>query len=147
MADYRKLDVWRKSHALALEVYGVNMSPAAASGAFACELRTAARIIPRRIVQACSEARADDFARVMHDAEASVDGLCYLLLFARDAGELGAVQYAKLEARANQLRAMLGGFNRTVNRKLAARPAATGRAGRVAQPAARGAQGSGSSRR
>lgn len=119
MKDYQKLDVWKKSHALALELYRtVARSVDGADAALAASLRHAACQVPTRIVRACGQAAADDFARGMHGAEGATDDLRYLLVFARDAGVLGAVPFAKLEARANQLHAMLGGFNRTLRRTL-----------------------------
>ena len=140
MQDYRKLDVWTKSHDLALDVHrataiqrpGVEAeagSDGEASAEAAADIRAAVRRaalrVPVLIVVGCEAETAPEFAQAMRDAATAVDELAYRLRFARDVGVLEAVPYAKLEARANQLRAMLGALNRTVRFKLGAevRPA------------------------
>jgi four helix bundle protein len=122
MHDYRKLDVWAKSHELALDVHRMTGAEAEADAAaeVCAELRCAARRVPVVIVVGCEGETAPEFAQAMREAATSVDELAYRLRFARDAGVLEAVPYAKLEARAIQLRAMLGALNRTVRLKLGA---------------------------
>ena len=139
MQDYRKLDVWTKSHELALDVHRMTLARRADSdtreeeggeaGADAAaevwsELRRAARRVPVLIVVGCEAETAPDFAQGMREATTAVDEFAYRLRFARDAGVLEAVPFARLEARANQLRAMLGALNRTVRLKLGAAPRA-----------------------
>lgn len=142
MQDYRKLDVWTKSHELALDMHRVtamqsrgadaeedagSQAVAEAAAEIRSDVRRAALRVPVLIVVGCEAETAAEFARAMRDAATSVDELAYRLRFARDAGVLEAVPYAKLEARASQLRAMLGALNRTVRLKLGAeaRPAGT----------------------
>lgn len=156
MQDYRKLDVWTKSHELALDVHRATTmrsraaeaedgakegvggprvggaagdSGAAGVGGAAgpegaaeirADVRRAARRVPVLIVLGCDAETAAAFAEAMREAATSVDELAYRLRFARDAGVLEGVPYAKLEARAIQLRAMLGALNRTVRLKLGA---------------------------
>lgn len=168
MQDYRKLDVWTKSHELALDVHriastrrhgpdvaadGGGPAPAEAEAEVLAAVRRAVLRVPVLIVVGCEAETAPEFAQAMRDAATSVDELAYRLRFARDAGVLEAVPYAKLEARANQLRAMLGALNRTVRLKLGAevRPAMAGAPGRPAAAMAvaqamRGVRDDGSSR-
>ncbi len=135
MHDYRKLDVWTKAHELALDLHretamrnrGANADEAAhdeatteAASEIRAEVREAARRVPVLIVVGCEAESAPEFAQAMRDAATSVDEFAYRLRFARDVGVLDAVPYAKMEARANQLRAMLGALNRTVRLKLGA---------------------------
>ncbi len=121
MQDYRKLDVWTKAHELALDLHRtVLRTGAAAEVECAADLRRAALDVPATIVRGCEAETAEDFARAMREASTAVDALAYRLFFARDAGVLGGVPYAKLEARTQQLRAMLGGLNRTVRIKMGA---------------------------
>lgn len=140
MQDYRKLDVWTKSHELALDVHrlaamrsrgsdgegesGGEVSAEAAADILTAMRRAALRV-PVLIVVGCEAETAPEFAQAMRNAATAVDECAYRLRFARDAGVLEAVPYAKFEARANQLRAMLGALNRTVRLKLGAdaRPA------------------------
>jgi four helix bundle protein len=148
MQDYRKLDVWTKAHDLALDVHrlaatrcrgtdaaeGERGEASADAAAEVCaDVRQAALRVPVLLVVGCEAETAPEFARAMREAATAVDELAYRLRFARDAGVLDAVPYAKLEARAHQLRAMLGALNRTVRLKLGAEArAATGSAPRRA---------------
>ena len=135
MQDYRKLDVWTKSHELALDVHRITPirrrgpdvaaieggpEHAEADAEILAAVRRAALRVPVLIVVGCEAETAPEFAQAMRDAATSVDEFAYRVRFARDAGVLEAVPYAKLEARANQLRAMLGALNRTVRLKLGA---------------------------
>ncbi|MBA4070299.1 MAG: hypothetical protein C0497_00425 [Gemmatimonas sp.] len=122
MQDYRKLDVWTKSHELALDVYRMTARP---HGDMAdAELRTAVRqaavCVPVLIVRGCEGETATEFSEAMREAALATDEFAYLLRLAHDAAALEDVPYARLEARTNQLRAMLGALNRTVRLKLGA---------------------------
>jgi four helix bundle protein len=135
MHDYRRLDVWVKSHELAVDVH--RLATSAAGGALVhLELRAAALEVPVRIVRGCEAEEAGEFAAAMRDAAAAADELGYRLRFARDAAAIDDVPFARLEARVSQVRAMLGGLNRTARIRLGAavRPAATRSA--VPRPAA-----------
>ncbi len=125
MQDYRKLDVWTKSHELALDLHR-HAPEEEASAELVSDLRRAARRIPAIIVLGCEAETAPEFAQAMRDACAAADELAYRLLFARDAGAIPAVPYARLEARARQLRAMLGGLTRTVRLRLGAKGRSAG---------------------
>jgi len=153
MHDYRKLDVWVKSHELAVDIHRLAMSPVGGEVVHR-ELRAAALEVPVRLVRGCEAEEAGEFAVAMRDAAAAVDELGYRLRFARDAAAIDDVPFARLEARVNQLRAMLGGLNRTVRVRLgaagrpaASRPAASRPAAPRAVPdrAQRGALDAGSS--
>jgi four helix bundle protein len=163
MQDYRKLDVWTKAHELAVDVHravGVRGAagnaaagaspPATPPGSGETELlatvRRAAVRVPVLIVRGCEGETAAEFSQAMREAALATDEFAYLLRLSRDAAVLEAVPYAKLEARTNQLRAMLGALNRTVRLKLreGVRPAA---AKGVAARGVKGAQDDDSSRR
>ncbi len=115
MHDYRKLDVWTRAHELALDVHRAAWrTPRALDLECTAEVARVARAIPARIVRGCESETAEDFADAMRDAAIAVDEFAYRLRFVRDADLLDAVPFAKLEARAQRLRAMLGGLHRTV---------------------------------
>lgn len=144
MRDCHKLDVWTKSHEFALDVRRETASARADTADLVARLRRVAAEVPLRIARGCAAESAGEFLQAMDEAARLVEALTYWLLFARDAGAISDVPYARLEARANQLRAMLGGLTRTVRRKLAGgrrtRPAMpTPRMERVEAPAQRAA--------
>lgn len=131
MADYQRLDVWRKAHELAIDVHRLAARQAGdASAAALCdEMRRAALRIPVLIVHGSEADSAPAFAGAMREAAALVHELAYRFGFARDAGVLDAVPYAKLEARTIQLRAMLGALTRTVQVRIQSRDRAAGARG------------------
>lgn len=138
MSDCRKLDVWTKAHELALEVHRASVrcdAPAAAD--CAAEVWRTARGIPARIMGGCDADAAGEFAAAMRDAASAVDDLAYRLLFARDAGLLDAVSYAKLEARTQRVRGMLGALIKTVMLRMRDDRRLT-RQGRAARPLSAG---------
>lgn len=161
MREYERLDVWRRAHDLALEVHHATVASIGAGGAVssvgtdvaggaggsvsavgtdvAAELRALARELPAMIVRACARERGDEFAAAMRDVSVRTEGLGYRLQFARDAGVLGDVPYARLEARTTQLGAMLGSLTRTVELRLAGTSRSAGRPRRGEAPLARGA--------
>lgn len=119
MRDYRTLDVWKKAHEFALELrLATQPMLAGPDAALIGELRQSSVSIAVILVLGCEAESAHDFGRAMRGAAGAVDELRYLLLLARDAGVLADVPYAKLEARVNQLAAMLGGLNRTLRLRL-----------------------------
>ena len=146
MHDYRKLDVWVKSHELAVDIHRLAMGFAGGTPVH-LELRAAALDVAVRLVRGCEAEEAGVFVTAMRDAAAAVDELGYRLRFARDAAAIEDVPFARLEARVNQLRAMLGGLHRTARIRLegAGRPAGTRSAPRPAARTRPGAPGVGSS--
>lgn len=89
MHNHNKLDVWRRSYALAREVYGV-------AGAFpdherfglASQLRRASVSIPSNIAEGCSETSDNAFARFLRVALGSTFELETQLRLVADLGYL-----------------------------------------------------------
>jgi four helix bundle protein len=115
MQDFRKLDVWKKSHDLVLMVY--RAIPGSSERRFpglGGPLRRAAASVPANIVEGCGHASAKEFARFLQLAVASANEVQYHLILARDLGMLPNVEFARLEARADQVKKMLVGLLRRV---------------------------------
>jgi len=124
MQDFRKLAVWDKSHELVLEVYRVTARlPERSYPGLLSQMRRSAASIPSNIAEGCGHSSQVEFARFLQMAGASSLELAYHLLLARDLGALGAVPYARLEARTLQVRQMLGGLMRRVRTDLAEKKA------------------------
>lgn len=115
MQDFRKLDVWTKAHELVLQVY--RSIPAGAERRFpglAGQLRRAAASVPANIVEGCGHASGREFARFLQLAVASANEVQYHVILARDLGMLPSAAFARLEARAEQVKQMLVGLLRHV---------------------------------
>lgn len=131
MPDYEKLDVWRKAHALAVEVHRAAPADATAARLPRERLAGAALTVASTIARG---AEADTPAQFAEALGRAADALCdvhYLLRFARDVSVVTDVAFARLEARVLQLRAMLASLERVVIQRAVA---SRGRAGARASP-------------
>ena len=115
MQDYRKLDVWTKAHELVLETY--HATSALSEGPFVAlvsQLRRAAAAVPVNIVEGCGHTGRADFARFLQTAASSVYELQYHLMLAHALAVLSGTEYARLDARTEQVRQMLTALLRKV---------------------------------
>jgi len=117
MSDYRKLDVWRKAHALAINVH---RDAGALRGARYSSLRSqlirAAMSIPANIVEGRSQASERDFGRFLRYALGSATELEYHLTLARDIRVLPNETYTPLATQVVEVRKMLHGLLTSVSK-------------------------------
>ncbi len=87
VADYKKLHVWRKAHALSLNAH---RAAVAIRGAHYASLRSqiirAAMSVPTNIVEGRAQRSDREFARFLRHSAASASELEYHLVAARDMG-------------------------------------------------------------
>ncbi len=126
MQDFRKLHVWARAHALALEIYRVANQLGRGHGALASQMRRAAMSISANITEGCGQLHASEFARYLHIALASASELDYHLKCAGDLGLLDVPRHQALEQEAREIRRMLFALRRRVLEK----PATCARRGR-----------------
>lgn len=123
MQDYRKLDVWAKSHELVLETHrGLLASSGRPFPGLSGQLLRSAAAIPANIAEGCGHSTPREFARFLQIALASAYQLHYHLLLAHDLGSLPGPVYARLDARAVQVKQMLSALLRRVRVQPAALP-------------------------
>ncbi len=108
MQDYRKLSVWGKSHQLVLMLYEVtsNTSERKFPG-LTSQIRRAAASIPANIAEGCGHGGRRELSRFLGIALASSFELSYHLQLALDLGMISKSDYARLDARTDQVRRML----------------------------------------
>jgi four helix bundle protein len=115
VSDYKKLSVWRKAHALALNVHRV---VATIRGAHHAPLRSqmmrAAMSIPTNIVEGTGQKSRKEFARFLGFALNSTSELEYHLLVARDMEAIEATDFDSLSAQTVEVRKMLHGLLKRV---------------------------------
>ena len=115
MQDYRKLDVWTKAHELVLETY--HATAPVLERPFPClvlQLRRVAAAVPVHIIEGCGHSARSDFARFLQMATSSAHELQYHLMLAHALAVLPGPEYARLDARTEQVRQMLTGLLRKV---------------------------------
>ena len=125
MQDYRRLDVWAKAHELVLETYRATAKvPDRRYPGLVSQLRRAAAAIPATIAEGCGYSTRPEFVRFLQSAGGSVQELHYHLMLAHDLELLPGPEYARLDARTEQVRQMLSGLLRKVRGQSARFPSA-----------------------
>jgi len=85
MRDFKKLQVWQKSHQLTLQIYQRTIEfPRGELYGLTSQIRRAAASIPANIAEGCGRGGDNDRARLFHIAMGSASELEYHLLLARD---------------------------------------------------------------
>ena len=115
MGEYRKLLVWQKAHALALEVDRVAKTVhGGANASLRNQMIRAAISVPANIVEGRSQLSENDFVRFLNYALGSAGELDYHLLVAKDICAISEIEYWRLEASVSEVRKMLRGLIKTV---------------------------------
>ena len=115
MSDYKKLEVWRKAHALALDVHRTATRIRGSDNAsLRNQLIRAAMSIPTNIVEGTGQKTGKEFGRFIGFAVNSASELEYHLLVARDTRVIGANDFESLTSRTVEVRKMLHGLQNRV---------------------------------
>jgi four helix bundle protein len=113
MSDYKKLQVWRKAHALALDAHRVAGGIRGSQYApFRSQIIRAALSIPANIVEGREQKTDAGFARFLRISLGSTSELEYHLMAARDIGAVSRVDYMSLSTQIVEVRMMLHGLIR-----------------------------------
>jgi four helix bundle protein len=115
MGDFAKLHVWRKAHALALNVHA---TASRIRGSNYASLRSqmirAAMSIPANIVEGRGQKSERDFARFLGYSLNSSSELEYHLVVARDIRAITLSDFMSLHAQLIEVRKMLYGLLRSI---------------------------------
>ena len=115
MHPFRRLAVWEKAHELTVRVHrategiAIHRSPGLSS-----QLRRSVAAIPTNIAEGTGHSSQAQFNRFLEIALASASEADYQLLLAKDLDLISAKEYAQLEARLSEVRAMLLGLRKRV---------------------------------
>ncbi|MDP9178810.1 MAG: four helix bundle protein [Gemmatimonadota bacterium] len=124
MQDFKKLHVWRKAHALVLNVHRV---AGRIRGSPYVSLRSqvirAAMSIPANIVEGRAKHSEREFGRFLRYALSSASELEYHLIASRDLGLIGESDFVSLLTQVIEVRRMIHGL---LNRIAAAPSEASG---------------------
>jgi|SRR4051794_14519724 four helix bundle protein len=111
MADFKKLEVWEKAHALSLVTHTVALE---IRGAIYATLKNqmvrAAQSIPTNIVEGREQKTDAEFARYLRYALASTSELEYHAITGRDIGVIKTEDFKAISAQAKTVRMMLFGL-------------------------------------
>ena len=111
MQDFRDLKVWRKAHALTLDVYRVTREfPSDERFGLTSQLRRAASSIAANLAEGCARGSDADFARFAQIAAGSASEVEYHLLLVKDLGLMSDSRYGELNSNIGEVRRMLAGL-------------------------------------
>jgi four helix bundle protein len=118
VADFAKLHVWRKAHALALNVRRVAMEMRGSGNAsLRNQIIRAAMSIPTNIVEGRGQKSDHDYSRFLGYALNSSSELEYHLIVARDTQAISANSFRSLVDQVIEVRRMLYGLTKYLERK------------------------------
>jgi four helix bundle protein len=113
MRDFRRLDVWKKSHALTLDIYRLTERfPATERYGLVSQLKRASASIGANLAEGCGRETDGDYRRFVQIASGSACEVEYHLILALDLGLIKAKDHEPLEARINEIKRMLVGLSR-----------------------------------
>jgi len=117
VSDFKKLKVWRKAHALALNVHRVATRIRGANNAsLRNQIVRAAMSIPTNIVEGAGQQSRKDLARFLSIALNSTTEVEYHLIVGRDVRAINPNDFNSLSAQTIEVRKMLHGLrNRVLN--------------------------------
>ncbi|MCE2416261.1 four helix bundle protein [Candidatus Poribacteria bacterium] len=97
MRDFRRLQVWEKSHGLTLRIYELTAQfPREEIYGLTSQIRRACASIPTNIAEGCGRKSPADFARFLQIAMGSASETEYLILLAHDLKYINVDQYTEL---------------------------------------------------
>jgi four helix bundle protein len=118
MQDFKKLEVWRLGHALALNIHRLSASiPRHDNSGLISEMRRAATSISANIAEGAAKESSKEFGRFLQIAIASGSELENHLLFCRDAGLAPRAEVESRLAETTQVRRMLFGLLKRVRER------------------------------
>ena len=124
MQNFRKLQVWEKSHNLTLRIYRLTSKfPREEIYGLTSQIRRACASIPTNIAEGCGRESSADFARFLQIAIGSASETEYLILLAHDLTYLTADQHAELMDTTIRVKKMLTALVKNV--RMNSRPAPT----------------------
>lgn len=108
MQDFRKLQVWEKSHKLTLEIYKVTRCfPKEELFGLTSQIRRSTSSIPTNIAEGCVKSSQKEFSRYLYISLGSSSETEYLILLCYELKYLSELEYQKLLFDIQKIKKML----------------------------------------
>ena len=115
MRDFKKLQVWKRSHDLTLRIYELTSEfPRYEIYGLTSQIRRASASVPTNIAEGCGRDGSTEFARFLQIASGSTSETEYLTLLAHDLKYFNDDQYVELMDTIVSLKKMLTALLRNV---------------------------------
>jgi four helix bundle protein len=112
MRDFKKLEVWKKSHELTLTIYELTAGfPSNERYGLTSQLQRAAASIGANLAEGCGRETEADYRRFVQMASGSACEVEYHLLLARDLSLIARDRYEQLNNDINEIKRMLCGLS------------------------------------
>ncbi|MEM6749884.1 MAG: four helix bundle protein [Planctomycetota bacterium] len=113
--DFRKIEVWKRSHELTLAVYRTTHGfPADERFGLVSQMRRSAASTPTNIAEGCGRGSRKEFLQFLGIASGSNRELAYQLLLSEELGYVAPDAAGPLRAEADEVGRMLGGYMRSL---------------------------------
>ena len=115
MQDFKRLEVWKKSHSLTLEIYRITSRfPRSELYGLTSQIRRSASSVPANIAEGCGRYGNAELTRFLRIAMGSASELEYHILLAHDLNYIATEDYDEISKRLIEVKRMLTGLsNRT----------------------------------
>lgn len=111
MRDFRKLQVWQKSHQLTLAIYQATVTfPKHENYGLTSQLRRASASIPANIAEGCGRNSEADLARFMEISMGSASETAYFIILSHDLGYLNEERFSQLAGQTDEIQRMLRAY-------------------------------------
>jgi len=116
MREFKKLQIWQRSHKLVLDVYKTTKDfPSSELYGLTNQIRRAAVSIPSNIAEGCGKEGQAEFARYLRIAMGSANELEYQLILSHDLQYIETQEFEDLIDEVNQLKRMLVTFVKRIS--------------------------------
>ena len=117
MQDFRKLQIWQKSHKLTLDIYKLTKTfPKEELYGLTSQLRRAGSSIPTNIAEGCARGSDKDFARFIQIAMDSANETEYLILLSTELGYMPNDKSKDISKDLQSLKKMLTSLIKTLTK-------------------------------
>ena len=116
MRNFLHLDVWKKAHALSLDIYQITANfPQTERYGLSSQLQRAAASNGANLAEGCGRETDNDFRRFVQMASGSACEVEYHLILAKDLALIDERSHEALNSKVNEVKRMLVGLSRYLN--------------------------------
>ncbi len=115
MRNFRKYEVWKKSHHFTIEIYKITKKfPQEEKFGLISQIRRASLSIPTNIAEGTARVSEKEFAHFLNIASGSASEVEYLIEFSKDMEYISIEEYENLNIRIVEIRKMLNSLYKKI---------------------------------